>query len=121
MQVSIPYMAPEQHTNFHGVTRHADIYSFGAILHDIFNGGTRVPYQQLSADGNIGLIIQKCTEEDIHRRFDNVDVLRNVLLAYLSKEEIETSKDADILQWINDIENVSNWNSDVFDSFFDIY
>ncbi|WP_435522958.1 protein kinase domain-containing protein [Chryseobacterium indoltheticum] len=34
------YMAPEQITNFRNVDGRADIYSFGAILHDIFGNYT---------------------------------------------------------------------------------
>ncbi|WP_052705286.1 protein kinase [Flavobacterium sp. 316] len=115
---SLLYMAPEQHTHFNGVTHHADIYSFGAILHDIFNGTRRVPYKKLSANGSIGVIIEKCTEEDIHRRFNDVSTLRNVLLSYLSKTEI-TNKDIteEISKWIDDLKVVETWDSNKLDSF----
>jgi len=114
---SLLYMAPEQHTNFHGVTHHADIYSFGAILHDIFDGTSRVPYAKLTSRGKIGFIIGKCTEERIHRRFGDVSTLRNVLLATLSREETEITADEEVKKWVEEIKNVENWDYDVFDSF----
>lgn len=40
------YCSPEQAMDFKRVTIGADIYSFGAILHDIFSSKTRVPYSE---------------------------------------------------------------------------
>ena len=54
----------------------ADIYSFGAILHDIFHGGTRVPHSILSVSGPIGRIVKKCTETNARRRYRPVAKLR---------------------------------------------
>jgi serine/threonine protein kinase len=113
---SVPYMAPEQVINFHGVTRHADIYSFGAILHDLFNGATRIPYKKLTADGPIGVIIEKCTEERIDKRFDNIKILRDILLGHLSKKVISIDIDVDTIEWIDKIKNIDTWTSLDFDS-----
>lgn len=115
---SLPYMAPEQHTHFHGVTHHADIYSFGAILHDIFNGTKRVPHSKLSSKGYIGIIIEKCTEEDINRRFNDVSTLRNVLLSHLSKNETtKVDINEDTSKWVDEIKKIENWDSNKLDSF----
>lgn len=80
------YCSPEQLTDFKRVTNKADIYSFGAILHDIFSDESRVPYSELSAKGEIGLIIEKCTKKDPEHRFNNIKSLRDKLLSVLSKE-----------------------------------
>ena len=45
---TVLYRAPECANNFRRATAQADIYSFGAILHDIFHGGTRIPHSKLS-------------------------------------------------------------------------
>ena len=57
------YAAPELIRNMKRATFSADIYSFGAILHDIFGQGiNRIPYTELSLAGPIGQIIEKCTK-----------------------------------------------------------
>jgi serine/threonine protein kinase len=111
------YMAPEQVTNFSGVTAHADIYSFGAILHDIFNGKPRIPFKKLTGSGKIGWIISKCTEENPNRRFNDVKTIRNVLLAHLAKEEIVLSKDENTTKWIEKLNNIDKITQEDFDSF----
>lgn len=114
---SLKYMAPEQHTNFHGVTYHADIYSFGAILHDIFGRGKRVPYERLTAKGEIGVIIEKCTEGDIARRVPDVNTLRNILLRLLSKGSSLDIIKEDTTKWLEVLSLVESWNRDKLDSF----
>ncbi len=47
------YAAPELMTNFKYATPTADIYSFGAILHDIFGSGYRTPYVELTVPGHL--------------------------------------------------------------------
>jgi len=103
------YCAPEQLKDFKNVTKHADIYSFGAILHDIFNGATRVPYTKLSASGEVGLVIEKCTELNISRRFSDVNLLRSTLLSILSKESIPKPKSEDTLEWIVKLDFQETW------------
>jgi len=114
---SQPYMAPEQYTDFQNVDNKADIYSFGAILHDIFEKKTRKPYSKLTGSGSIGVIIEKCTEEDPENRFDNVVILRDVLLSTLSK--VEPSKDLkdEASHWISQVKDFSKWNNEIFDAF----
>lgn len=109
------YCAPEQTTEFRRVTPLADIYSFGAILHDIFTDGNRVPYSELSANGEIGIIIGKCTKHKKENRFANVKVLRNKLLYVLSKTPVLKSVEDN--GWLEEFKNSSNWNLDKFESF----
>jgi len=112
------YMAPEQHTNFHNVTFHADIYSFGAILHDIFCNIKRVPCSVLTSKGEIGFIIKRCTEEKIYRRFKDISILRNVLLAFLSKKNIPNgNNDEGIEKWSEDLKTTESWDRNKLDSF----
>lgn len=105
------YCAPEQLKDFKHVTHHADIYSFGAILHDIFDGTGRVPYTKLTATGDVGLVIEKCTEPMVHRRFNDVNSLRSTLLSILSKESISTPKSVDTNEWIAKLDFTESWTN----------
>ena len=80
------YMAPEQITSFKHVDNRADIYSFGAILHDIYGNTARTPYSNFSCTGEIGIILDKCSKKDPKKRFRNVENLRDKLLYLLSKD-----------------------------------
>ena len=74
------YQAPECAINFKRATARSDIYSFGAILHDIFAANPkRLPHEELSAPGDIGPVIEKCTKRNAHRRYKNVAALREAL------------------------------------------
>lgn len=86
---SAPYAAPEQTTGFKHVDNRADIYSFGAILHDIFGNSPRTPYSNLSCPGDMNVILDKCTKKDPKQRFKNVESLRNRLLYILSKDDTQ--------------------------------
>jgi len=99
------YCAPEQIQNFHSVQEQADIYSFGCILHDIYGDGQRVPYRKQTAPGTIGLIIEKCTDENPLKRFPNVRALRSVLLSVLAKGTKEEKASTDTTIWLEKIEN----------------
>lgn len=114
---SLPYMAPEQYTDFQNVTNKADIYSFGAILHDIFDGRSRKPYSKLTAKGSIGVIIEKCTEEDPENRFDDVVVLRNLLLSKLSKVEVSEELHDEAEYCSNLLKDYEKWDKETFDAF----
>jgi serine/threonine protein kinase len=70
------YAAPELITKFKHATASADIYSFGAILHDIFDGGTRTPYLELTTSGPCREIVEKCTKTNPGRRYPDVASLR---------------------------------------------
>lgn len=112
---TVNYCAPEQTTEFRRVTPQADIYSFGAILHDIFTDGNRVPYSELTANGEIGVIIGKCTKHKKENRFSDISTLRNKLLYVLSKKPI--LKAVVDNQWFEDFKNIQDWNVDIFESF----
>ena len=73
------YAAPELARSLKSARRPADIYSFGAILHDFFGGGARIPYRKHRAPGEVGNVIEKCTEEVPIRRFQNIQDLRAAL------------------------------------------
>jgi serine/threonine protein kinase len=109
------YQAPECAVNFKRATPRSDIYSFGAMLHDIFAPNPkRLPHEQLTAPGDIGPVIEKCTKRNAHRRYQDVAQLREALFnalntyqfVYQSGEEqkvIELLSEPDILptgeQW----------------------
>lgn len=78
------YCAPECTTNLRRATHLADIYSFGAILHDIFGGiRNRLPYDQLSVSGPLKDVVEKCTWRQPRRRFQSVEALREALFEAL--------------------------------------
>jgi serine/threonine protein kinase len=57
------YQAPECAINFKRATIRSDIYSFGAILHDIFaTNSQRLPHDELTVPGDVGPIVEKCTK-----------------------------------------------------------
>lgn len=71
------YAAPELITRFSYATPSADIYSLGAILHDIFDGGARTPYLEQTAAGPCREIVEKCTKTNPARRYQDVASLRD--------------------------------------------
>ncbi|MFT6624492.1 MAG: serine/threonine protein kinase [Cycloclasticus sp.] len=86
------YAAPELMRNFKSATHLADIYSFGAILHDIFGNGTRrIPYRELSLPGEIGDIVNKCTKSNASRRYNSISSLRDALYKVLDETEVTFS------------------------------
>lgn len=76
------YCAPEQRNDFHNSKSSADIYSFGCILHDIFGAGARMPYAKQTAQGHIGQIIEKCTDNKPEKR-PSIKALRGLVLEIL--------------------------------------
>lgn len=113
---TVMYCAPEQVIEFNRITPQADIFSFGAILHDIFTDGSRVPYSELSSDGEIGQIINKCTKHKKENRFRNIKTLRTRLLTLLSKGN-NTAVTGTDLQWQTDFEDAINWQEDKLETF----
>ncbi|EHP94200.1 serine/threonine-protein kinase [Methylorubrum extorquens] len=82
------YQAPECAINFKRATTRSDIYSFGAILHDIFSANAkRLPHDELTVPGDLGAIVEKCTKRNGHRRYKNVEELREDLFAALNAYE----------------------------------
>ena len=101
---TVLYRAPECANNFRRATAQADIYSFGAILHDIFHGGARIPHSKLSMSGEFGRIIEKCTEPNARRRYRSVARLREDLFNALQFEELEfgTQEERELIELISD-------------------
>jgi len=97
------YCAPEQHLDFRRVTAAADIYSFGCILHDLVVGARRLPYQRHTGPGDLGRIIEKCTEADPKKRFGSIAALRSALLTALARPQ-NLVRDADAVAWANELE-----------------
>lgn len=113
---TVNYAAPEQAVGFHHVTPAADIYAFGCVLHDIFGVNQRVPYARHSAPGQIGAIIEKCTELDPKRRFKSIHAVRGALLTALATTTTTTVGLA-ASQWVKRIPGCSSWTSDDVTSF----
>lgn len=111
------YCAPEQRNTFHKVQSSADVYSFGCILHDIFGRGQRTPYARQTADGKMGMIIEKCTELKPERR-PTIKVLRSMLLDTLVEIgghcKIDDEKSE---EWLQKLSKIDEWTSDEFDDF----
>ncbi len=83
------YAAPECMMNMKRATSAADIYSFGAILHDIFGGGAlRIPCQELTAAPPIGSVIEGCTKGLALRRFPSVVAVRDALHQALTSADV---------------------------------
>ena len=86
------YAAPELITRFSYATPSADIYSVGAILHDIFDGGVRTPYLEQTAAGPCREIVEKCTKTNPARRYQDVASLRDdIYQALVGKTLVFTS------------------------------
>ncbi|KQT20835.1 hypothetical protein ASG31_16760 [Chryseobacterium sp. Leaf404] len=109
---TVIYMAPEQHTNFKHVDRRADIYSFGAILHDIFGNSTRLPFSSFSCSGEMGVILEKCSKKEPKDRFSNIGILRDKLLYILSKGPATVSSTSQ--EQIEKFEDLENFNIENF-------
>ncbi|WP_334183213.1 serine/threonine protein kinase [Novosphingobium sp.] len=92
---TVPYRAPECSTSFRRATEQADIYSVGAILHDIFGTGARVPHAELRANGPVGDVISKCTKTNPRRRYKNVQELREALYDVLHSDDLKFETDED--------------------------
>ena len=78
------YAAPELMQDFSRATISADIYAFGAILHDIFAAQQRIPYTQLTVSGTMGPVLEKCTKTNPKRRYTSIAELREDLFAVLN-------------------------------------
>ncbi|PQA89829.1 Protein kinase domain-containing protein [Chryseobacterium piscicola] len=107
------YMAPEQITHFKHVDNRADIYSFGAILHDIFGNSPRTPYSNFTCNGEIGIIVDKCSKKEPKKRFRNVEVLRDKLLYILSKNT--TTVSSTLQEQVDKFKDLSTFNVDKFE------
>jgi serine/threonine protein kinase len=114
------YQAPECALNFKRATPRSDIYSFGAILHDIFAANPkRLPHEELTAPGDIGPIIEKCTKRNAFRRYKNVEQLREGLFNALNTYQFvyqsdEEQKVVEILAKEDDLPDADQWDA-IFD------
>lgn len=120
---TLPYRAPECAIDFKRATTQADIYSFGAMLHDIFGGGARrIPHSELNFPGPIGPVVEKCTKRNIRRRYQLVAELREALFAVLDPSVITFSsrEEEEIVNLLQSKENLNDGEWDrVFDCFDD--
>ena len=89
------YAAPELITKFSYATPSADIYSVGAILHDIFDGGTRTPYMEQTVAGPCREIVEKCTKSNAARRYQDVASLRDAIYQALAGKTLVFRSDAE--------------------------
>ncbi len=112
------YCSPEQRQEFHTVQPPSDVYSFGCILHDLVGGGaTRTPYAQHSADGAIGMLIEKCTNKKPNKR-PTIGTLRDLVLEALFDAGGHFKiDDAQSEEWINKLATIDDWNDKDFEDF----
>lgn len=89
------YAAPELITRFSHATSSADIYSVGAILHDIFEGRARTPYLEQTASGPCKDIIEKCTKTNPARRYQEIASLRDDIYQALAGKTLQFESDAE--------------------------
>jgi hypothetical protein len=111
------YCSPEQRNDFHKAQPPADIFAFGCILHDIFGAGPRTPYARQTAAGEIGIIIEKCTEQNPSRR-PSISALRGMVIQTLvdigghCKIEDEKSE-----EWLEKLNSIESWDGAEFENF----
>ena len=108
------YAAPELISKFSYATPSADIYSIGAILHDIFDGGVRTPYLEQTAAGPCREIVEKCTKTNPARRYQDVASLRDDIYQALVGKTLVFNSNFEkeivvLLQSDNDL-NDSDWD-----------
>jgi serine/threonine protein kinase len=105
------YRPPECANNFRRATEQADIYSFGAILHDIFGGGVpRIPHSELTVAGILKPIVEKCTKAQPRRRYASIAALREDLFDVLDNAAIQffSQEEEDIISLLKDRESLSD-------------
>ncbi|WP_394662619.1 serine/threonine-protein kinase [uncultured Sphingomonas sp.] len=115
------WSAPECMINFKRANYLADIYSFGAILHDIFEGTNRLPFSELTGSGPVGSVIERCTKTVPHRRFSNVSDLREALFTAVSTQPFQTAnnEEANVLDLLNNNSTLSDKEWDEVYRFID--
>jgi serine/threonine protein kinase len=110
------YCAPDQIEDFRNSTIKVDIYAFGCVLHDLFVNAQRVPYQQYTAPGAIGIIIEKCTDVEPKKRFKNITQVRGSLLSVLAEPQ-RLNPSSGATEWINNLLEFETWDVSHLDSF----
>ena len=104
------YRPPECANNFRRATAQADIYSFGAILHDIFSSGGRIPHGELTVAGPLGPIVEKCTKAQPRRRYVSIAALREDLFDVLDNTVVEffSAEEQDVVAILNAKDHLSD-------------
>lgn len=110
------YAAPEQAIQFKYVGATADIFAFGCILHDIFGDEERIPFHRCTTGGDLGPILEKCTEIKPERRFRSASALRLALLPILTNEPFATTS-ASAIQWKDKLSGEDEWTIEEAQSF----
>lgn len=113
------YAAPELITRFKYATAAADIYSFGAILHDIFGGGNRTPYVELSVPGPCRAIVEKCTKKQAIRRYQNIAELRADLYEALRSPDLAFAS-TEVREIVNALTEKDELSDPEWDRFFEL-
>lgn len=103
------YCAPEQAQDFRNVSYLVDIYAFGCILHDIYSDRVRLPFQKQTCSGQIGTIIEKCTDINPKRRFKNVSTLRAMLFTQV-ESQIGVSFSIEAKEWLQNLQEFESWD-----------
>lgn len=86
---TVYYAAPELSRSFRRAVPQSDIYSFGAILHDVFAfGAGRIPYQRHTVRGPARDLIEGCTAVSARDRIQTVEEVREALYDLLSDEDL---------------------------------
>ena len=110
------YMAPEQMTDFKNVTGAADVYAFGCILHELIDGGQRVPYGVQSVSGPYDFIVRRCTATDPAKRFRSIAALRASLLDELRRDP-SLVRSAATDEWAKELGSIASWTPQRVDEF----
>ena len=114
---SRPYMAPEQTTDFKRVGPAVDIYAFGCILHDLVDGGLRVPFGTHRVNGPFAAIVRKCTEQDPAKRFKNVAALRSMLVDVFGAGAGGPQPTKEDNDWLAALLGIATWTPAQFGEF----
>ena len=104
------YAAPECARSFRRATVLSDIYSFGAILYDIFGSGApRIPYTALSVSGSLGPIVDRCTKRILHKRYQSIAELRADIYDAIHRENLSftNNEDKEIINILNSSNSLS--------------
>jgi hypothetical protein len=110
------YMAPELTMDFRRAGPAADIYAFGCILHDLVDGGSRIPFALQTVSGPLDPIVRKCTAPDPKRRFQNVAGLRAALVDVLKRAESFPRTEA-TREWREALDHIASWTADLASGF----
>jgi hypothetical protein len=110
------YMAPELTLDFRRARPTADIYAFGCILHDLVDGGSRIPYAVQVANGPFEAIVRKCTAADPKRRFQSIPGLRAVLVDVLNRNPGFPKSEA-AREWSQALDGIASWTENLVSAF----